>query len=277
LKIMPLWRPFRLACAAAHVFGALLRVWFVFPWCGPSKQRTQIANWSRATLDIFGLRTEMSIQPSGGGDACLMVANHVSWLDVFAIWSQTDTTFVAKSEVGRWPVIGSLAQRLGVIFIDRSKRSDALSVSREIASCLRQGRSVCIFPEGTSTHGREVQRFQSALFQSAVEANVAIQPIAIRYFRETGALSTEAAFTGEMSLVQSMWQLACAKSIIVDIDYLAPIASTGLGRRDLASEARAAIERRLREPAPVWPQAANVLELTDDLFAEVPSFDPAVH
>jgi 1-acyl-sn-glycerol-3-phosphate acyltransferase len=150
-----------------------------------------------------------------------------------------------------------MARRLDVIFIDRSKRSDALSVGREITLRLKQGRNVCLFPEGTSTDGREVQRFHPALFQSVVDANVNIQPIAIRYFRASGALATEAAFTGTMSLAQSMWHLAGATPIVIDITYLPPIDSSGLDRRTLANEARAVIERRLREPVSGWQPTAS--------------------
>lgn len=242
-------RSVRLALAAAHVLDAVVRVMVLFPWFTAATRRRHIAAWSQKALRIFGIRTANSSPPCEGSGARLVVANHVSWLDVFAIWSTTDATFVAKGEVGRWPIIGSLAQRLGVIFIDRSRRRDAMMTSRHMADLLAQGRSVCIFPEGTSTNGRELQPFHPALFQSAIEAGVAVQPIAIRYFRANGALATEVAFTGDMSLVQSMWRLAGTDQIIIDVGHLPFFDTTGLDRRIAVERAHALIGQRLREPA----------------------------
>lgn len=266
----------RLFRTAVHICNAFVRVTVLFPWCSAAARRHQIADWSRKTLSIFGLRKTTNALPSKGGDPRLYVANHVSWLDVFAIWSQTDAIFVAKGEVGLWPVIGPLARRLGVVFIDRSRRRDAMTASRHIAALLAQGRSVCIFPEGTSTEGRELRSFHSALFQSVVETGVAVQPIAIRYFREDGALATEAAFTGDMSLVQSMWHLAGANPIIIEIGVLPLIDSAGLDRRILAVRAHELIGRRLREPVNGWPLEPHNTLISTRPFAKVTSFDPAV-
>jgi 1-acyl-sn-glycerol-3-phosphate acyltransferase len=158
--------------------------------------------------------------------------------------------FVAKTEVGHWPVIGGLARRLGVIFVDRSRRSDALVAGKTVAAALAAGRSVCIFPEGTSTEGRELQPFHSALFQAAIITGASVQPIAIRYFRTSGSRATEAAFTGDMSLVQSMWQLSGADTIDIDIGFLPLISPHGHNRRTLARQAHEFIGCRLRDPMP---------------------------
>ncbi len=260
-----LGRSFRLARAAVHVLDAVVRVTVLFPWCTASSRRCHIAAWSQKALRIFGLRTTNSVRPFKGSGARLLVANHVSWLDVFAIWSATDATFVAKGEVGGWPVIGSLARRLGVIFIDRSRRRDAMTASRQVANLLGQGRNVCIFPEGTSTNGREFQSFHAALFQPAIDAGVAVQPIAIRYLRANGELATEAAFTGDMSLVRSMWRLAGTDRITVDIAYLPLVHTAGLDRRIAATLAHALIDQRLREPVAAWPLPSIERAATDHL------------
>ena len=99
-----------LARAAVHVLGAAVRIFLVFPWLTAPQQRAQIQHWSAKALVIFGLR----VAPARSGvrietRPCLYIANHVSWLDVIAIWAMTDTLFVAKSEVAHWPVFGRLA------------------------------------------------------------------------------------------------------------------------------------------------------------------------
>jgi 1-acyl-sn-glycerol-3-phosphate acyltransferase len=246
-------RSIRLTRAALHILAAVVRVSVIFPWCGPAARRRQIATWSRRALDIFHLAVVTNPLPSTDSGSRLFVANHVSWLDVFAVWSLTDTKFVAKTEVGYWPVIGHLARRLGVIFIDRSKRKDAMKTCQKVATTLAQGRSVCIFPEGTSTEGHELHLFHPALFQPAVEVGVPVQPIAIRYFRRDGTHAAEAAFTGTMSLLQSMWRLAGAEPIVVEISHLPLIEASGSDRRVLAQLAHDAVRQRLRDPVAGWP------------------------
>jgi 1-acyl-sn-glycerol-3-phosphate acyltransferase len=244
-------RIFGIVRAAGLVGSAFVRVVVIFPLCGRPARRRQISAWSAKVLGLFGLRLVTTGIPSQQDpSARLLVANHVSWLDIIAIWATTDTEFVAKTEVGRWPLIGGLARRLGVIFVDRSKRSDALIAGMAVATALSAGRSVCIFPEGTSTEGRELQPFHSALFQAAVITGAPVQPIAIRYFRTTGSRATEAAFTGDMSLVQSMWQLSGADPIDIDLGFLTAIHSRGHDRRTLARQAHELIGWRLREPMP---------------------------
>jgi 1-acyl-sn-glycerol-3-phosphate acyltransferase len=246
-----LFRIFGIVQAAGLVASAFIRVLVIFPLVGPAVRLRQISAWSAKVLALFGLRLVTTGLPNHQNPSPrLIVANHVSWLDIIAIWATTDTVFVAKTEVGRWPVIGGLARRLGVIFVDRSRRSDALIAGKAVGAALSAGRSVCIFPEGTSTEGRELQPFHSALFQAAIITGTPVHPIAIRYFRTSGSRATEAAFTGDMSLVQSMWQLSGADPIDIDLGFLPPISSHGHDRRTLAQQAHELIDRRLRDPMP---------------------------
>jgi len=133
-----------------------------------------------------------------------------------------------------------------------------MSTGRAISNILANGRSVCIFPEGTTTEGRELQRFQTALFQPAIDVGAAVQPLVIRYFRADGTRAAEAAFTGEMSLLQSMWHLAGADPITIDLSFLLPINPSGQDRRTLARRAQELIGQRLRDPAPVFASTSDV-------------------
>jgi 1-acyl-sn-glycerol-3-phosphate acyltransferase len=267
--LQTLIRIFGITRAAGLVASAFVRVMVIFPLCGPIARRRQISAWSAKVLALFGLRLVTTGNISRyGPPPRLIVANHVSWLDIIAIWATTDTVFVAKTEVSYWPVIGGLARRLDVIFVDRSKRSDAFVAGKAVAAALSAGRSVCIFPEGTSTEGRNLQPFHSALIQAAVMTGAPVQPVAIRYFRTTGRRATEAAFTGDMSLVQSMWQLSGADPIDIDLGFLVPIDPHGLDRRALARRAHELIGWRLRDPMPGPSRpATDIAGVDEDVLA----------
>jgi 1-acyl-sn-glycerol-3-phosphate acyltransferase len=271
---MPLAKQlFRLIRATGHIGNAMVRVAVLFPWISTSARRRQTANWSRKSLRIFGISITKRGSLPEGDVARLLVANHVSWLDVFAIWSQSDTVFVAKGEVAHWPLIGPLARRLGVVFIDRSSRRAAQTVTHVISNLLAEGQSVCIFPEGTSTDGRAIQAFHPALFQSAVDAGVAIQPISIQYIRSDGSVATEAAFTGNMSLAQSMWRLASADEITVQIACLSPVNPGGLDRRVLSDQTHALINRHQQQATPGWALQTDESSTLFEQLSVVHSFD----
>ena len=248
----------RLLQAARHVTTAVRKVIWVLPRLDEAGKRSEIVHWSARALDIFNL-TPADYAPRGGAARrpCLYVANHVSWVDVLAVWASFDTRFVAKTEVAQWPVFGFLARRLDVIFIDRSRRSDTRDAVKIIADALRNGRSVCVFPEGTSTEGNELRPFHSSLFQAAIDAGVHVQPIAIRYLRPDHTRAPEAAFVGDATLLRSMWQLAGAAALKVDIAVLEPIATERNSRRDLAQAAEAQIRSHLSVPAESEPPARD--------------------
>ena len=118
----------------------------------------------------------------------LLVSNHISWTDIIAVGSVADVTFVAKSEIARWPVVGFMASMQKTIYVDRTKRSTAAKTSQEMANRLAAGGNVLLFAEGKSDIGTHVLPFRSSLVGSAQTAmiesgarNVVIQPIAVAY------------------------------------------------------------------------------------------------
>ena len=123
----------------------------------------------------------------------LLVSNHISWTDIIAIGSVADVTFVAKSEIDAWPVVGFMASLQKTIYVDRTKKGAARRTSAEMASRLADGGAVLLFAEGQSDTGTHVLPFRSALVGSAqaamVEAgaaDVVIQPMAVAYTRLQG-------------------------------------------------------------------------------------------
>jgi 1-acyl-sn-glycerol-3-phosphate acyltransferase len=110
----------------------------------------------------------------------LLVANHVPWLDVYALAALWPARFVAKAETRAWPVAGTIARRFDTVFLRRGSVRDAGRVRRQVAAALARGESVVVFPEGTTTDGTRLGRFHAAMFQAAIDAGAVVQPVALR-------------------------------------------------------------------------------------------------
>ena len=132
----------------------------------------------RLVLRVFNVkRRTVGSAPAGG---TLVLANHLSWLDIVVLSAELECGFVAKQEVAAWPIVGRLAARCGVVFIDRTRRRDLLRSIPILEARLREGRVVVLFAEGTTTDGRALLPFKSALVEAAVRAGVTVQPLALR-------------------------------------------------------------------------------------------------
>ncbi|WP_455230332.1 lysophospholipid acyltransferase family protein [Geopseudomonas aromaticivorans] len=169
----------------------------------------------------------------------LWLANHVSWVDIAVLGALRPLSFLAKSEVGDWPLAGWLARQAGTLFIRRGA-GDSLQLGRQLAEQLAEQRHLAIFPEGTSSDGSAVLRFHPRLLAAAVDSGAALQPVAIRYRRD-GQRDPLAPFIGDDELPAHLLRLFAADRATVEITLLEPIASTGLSRSELARRAHAAI------------------------------------
>lgn len=236
---------FRLVRVALHLCHGLAVVGLVFPVLARSTKLLLKRRWSQRLIEILGVRLTVE---GPAMRAPMRVANHVSWLDVFLINAMEPTAFVAKSEVERWPVLGYLARRTETMFMERGSGRASRSAAARIAVALAEGRCVAAFPEGTTTEGDRVLPFRSALFQAVVDAKVSVQPLAIRYFDESGRRSTVAAYCGETSLVESLVRLAATPLTHARITCLEPIAAEMRNRRDLARYCESAVVRVLEMP-----------------------------
>lgn len=241
---------FRGCRLALHLsYGALLAVFY--PLLDQPRQRRTLKTWSGQLLSILNVGIQVEgLQPERSGVGCLMVANHISWLDVVVLNAIHPTLFIAKSEVRDWPLIGWLCRRSGTLFLERAMRQNAAAINRHIGTALEQGLCVGLFPEGTTTDGKQVGHFHSALIQPAIDAGARLCPIALRYRDETGEPNTAAAFTGDTTLAGSIWRiLRCAHLDALAVFTPALTASDG-NRRVLAHTARQAIAQALEDIAP---------------------------
>ena len=250
---MAAFRGFRLALHLSY--GMWLAIFY--PMFGHARQRRTLKAWSRKTLCILNIGIQIEgQQPMRDEGGCLMVANHVSWLDIFVLNAIHPARFIAKSEVRRWPLIGWLCKRSGTIFIERAMRQDAASVNRRVGTLLEQGVCVGLFPEGTSTDGKQVGHFHSALIQPAIDAGSRLCPLALRYQDAAGELSAAAAFTGDITLTRSIWQILCCRQLHALVAFTPALAAADGNRRVLARTAQQAIAQALKNVAPVQQETA---------------------
>jgi len=242
---------FRGCHLALHLlYGAWLAIFY--PFLSNARQRRILKGWSRATLSILNIGIQIEgQQPARGEGGCLIVANHVSWLDIFVLNAIHPSRFIAKSEVRNWPLIGWLCKRSGTIFIERALHRDSASINRHVCALLKQGVCVGLFPEGTSTDGRQVGHFHSALIQPAIDAGATLRPIALRYQDEHGELSTAAAFIDDMTLTQSIWQILRCRHLNALLTFTPALITANENRRVLVRVAQQAVAQALGNIAPV--------------------------
>jgi 1-acyl-sn-glycerol-3-phosphate acyltransferase len=219
-----------------------------------------VRRWALRLLRALHVEVRASGHVPAPDDALLLVANHVSWLDSYAINTVNAARFVAKSEVRGWPVVGTIAARFRTLFLKRGCPRAAARVVAELDRALRAGQPVAAFPEGTTSDGSGLLRFYPAMFQSAVLSGARVQPVAIRY-RGADLLPTQAAaFVGDMSVLDSVRRVLREPRLTAELVFCAPLDPEGRTRRQLAALARAAIAAALggggvREPT-VLPRAA---------------------
>lgn len=209
----------------------------IFPRLAPKQRACHVQRWSARLLHILAVQLEISGVPARGAAPVMLVANHVSWLDVYALNAMCPARFVAKADILRWPLIGLFARKAGSVFIDRSRRRDILRVNAQMAALLRQGETVAVFPEGTTSTGDAVLPFRAPLLQPAVDCNARVQGVAIRYARTDGSLCSEADFTADKTLFGALLLVLTQPVVHARLQFLPPIAGAGKHRRVLAREA----------------------------------------
>jgi 1-acyl-sn-glycerol-3-phosphate acyltransferase len=180
-----------------------------------------------------------------GVGSTLLVANHVSWLDILAINAARPVRFVSKADVRHWPLVGWIVACGGTLFIERERRSDAMRVVHQVAEALQSGSQIAIFPEGTTSDGRGVLPFHASLLQSAVATGVDVQPILMRYSDAQASISESANYVGDTTLAQSMWLIANASDLTVHVSFLPVAVGPHPDRRVLGDRLRAGIEKEL--------------------------------
>ena len=239
-QLRGLWRVLRSALHVLHGMCVMLR----FPALDAAGRHERIRWWSAGVLRHLGLTLEISGTARPG--AKLLVANHVSWLDIAALHAAVPhARFVSKADVLGWPLLSWLIRGAGTLFIERDRKRDAVRVVHAMAEALQAGDTVAVFPEGTTGPGPQVLPFHANLLQAAIATQTPIQPVVLRYADAACRFSPAVEYLGDTSLLQSLWRVACAQGLRVSVDVLPAHGTAHADRRALAAYLRETIAARL--------------------------------
>ncbi len=241
-----LTRCYRFCRLFVHVVYAVLLVAFFYPHFSKARRALFVKRWSLTLLGILNVRLKVKGEQHPAKPVnSMLAANHVSWLDIFILYTQYYTRFVAKAEMRTWPVIGWLSMKAGPRFIERVRRRDTARINQRISLALRGDDCIAVFPEGTTSDGTYLQAFHTSLLEPAVMSQSTLYPVALRYCDRDGAVNTEVAYADKTTLISSLLKILAQKEIHAELIFAKPIPSQGKNRRELARAAEAAIASRL--------------------------------
>jgi 1-acyl-sn-glycerol-3-phosphate acyltransferase len=243
-SLRAVWRLLR---ALLHAFAGWLTIRVLFPRWPQQRREATVQAWSQRMLRVLGIPLHVRGDAPARGPV-LLVANHISWLDILVMHAARHCRFVSKSDVKHWPLIGTLATGGGTLYIEREKRRDAMRVVHHMAESLRAGDIVAVFPEGTTGDGEALLPFHGNLIQAAISANAPVQPVALRFVdRATGKNSDGPLYLGDDSLLQSLWRTLAGRPFVAHVRFGALQEADGRDRRQWADDLREAVEE-LRRP-----------------------------
>jgi 1-acyl-sn-glycerol-3-phosphate acyltransferase len=234
-KLKACWK---LARALLHILGGLLTILLVFPRLSQEKKEIRIQAWSIEMLGCLAIKLVVVGKPARTGPM-LLVANHISWLDITSLHAARYCRFVSKADVRQWPVIGALAAGVGTLFIERASRRDAMRVVNHMANSLRAGDVLAVFPEGTTSDGLNLLPFHANLFQAAISADAPVQPVAMQFIDQaTGQRSVAPCYINDDTLMGSIWRTLTAPSLCAVVTFGDPQSAQGRDRRAWAADVR---------------------------------------
>lgn len=225
-----------------HVLAGMWMIYFRFPQLSPEQREMRVQAWALQFLALWGIHLRVLGQSVVNGPA-LMVANHISWLDILVIHAARHCRFVSKSDIRQWPLVGMLATGAGTLYIERTNRKDALRMVKDMAQAMRNGDVVAVFPEGTTSDGRELLPFHANLIQAAIEAEAPVQPMSLKFVdAQTGEPSFAPCYIGDDTLIGSMWRTLKARRIEAVVHFGEPQAAMGRDRRAWSQDLRRGIK-----------------------------------
>ncbi len=240
----------RLTRAVLHLAHGIAIVQWRFDRFEARERTARIQWWSAKLLRLLGLRLEVLGEEPAPLASTLIVANHVSWLDIAAIHAvMPQARFVSKADVLQWPLVGRLVAGAGTLFIERERKRDAVRVVHHMAQALADAQTVAVFPEGTVGDGSKVMAFHANLLQAAVATQARVLPLALRFSDAQGALSQAALYLDDTTLLKSAWRLASEPSTRITVMRMPAWSVQGLDRRQAADLAREHIAEGLRRMA----------------------------
>lgn len=240
-----------------HVVRGVVTAAVVLPWINRSLRDRLIQNWATGLMRLLQVVVQVEgLLPEAHQFPVILTANHVSWVDIFALQSVHPVRFVSKSEVRHWPVFGWLAARTGTLFLVRASRRQTAAIGQEMEQVLGGGDSLGLFPESTTSDGTAVLPFRTSLLQAAINHETPILPVALRYRLMDGRNNPHIPFIGDMTFVDSLVRVLGAPPSHVEIRIGALVTPDGRHRRDLARHLEQ-VTASLLSIRPSRPHGAN--------------------
>jgi 1-acyl-sn-glycerol-3-phosphate acyltransferase len=202
-----------------HVLVGMWTIYVRFPQFSPEQREMRVQAWALQFLALWDIHLKVLGRPVQNGPA-LMVANHISWLDISVIHAARHCRFVSKSDIRDWPLLGTLATGAGTLYIERTSRKDALRMVKDMAEAMKNGDVVAVFPEGTTSDGRDLLPFHANLIQSAILAEAPVQPMSLKFIdARSGEPSFAPCYIGDDTLLGSIWRTLKAPKIIAVVHF----------------------------------------------------------
>ena len=226
-----------------HVLVGMWTIYVRFPQLSLEQREMHVQVWALQFLALWNIHLQVRGQPVRNGPA-LIVANHISWLDISVIHAARHCRFVSKSDIQDWPLLGTLATGAGTLYIERTSRKDALRMVKDMADAMKNGDVVAVFPEGTTSDGRDLLPFHANLIQSAIQAGAPVQPMSIQFVDDrTGEPSFAPCYIGDDTLLGSIWRTLTAPRITAVVHFGELQLAQGRDRRTWAHDLRKEVVR----------------------------------
>lgn len=217
----------RLGHVALLVAQGWCRVRWQFPRIAPAEQHLHVQRWSQQLLQALGVSwrvLDASPDTTAAGHAwppCLLVANHVSWLDIPVIHATHYCRLVAKADVQHWPVVGTMATAAGTLYLERAVRRDARRMVHSLSAALAQGDVVAVFPEGTTGDAQTLLPFHGNLLEAAIATDQPVRPVGLRFVqRGTCVVHPAPLYLGDTTLLASLWSVVSSAQPVEAVVHL---------------------------------------------------------
>lgn len=234
-RLRAAWRLLRVVL---HILGGVWTIYTVLPRMTVLQKHARVQVWALAMLECLAIKLVVKGSPPVHGPM-LLVANHISWVDIVVMHATRHCRFVSKDEIARWPIVSTLAGAADTLYITRESRRDAMRVVHQMAQCLRDGDVLAIFPEGTTGDGSTLLPFHANLLQAAISADAPVQPVALQFAdAATGQISFAPCYVGDDTLWQSLWRTLRADNVQAVVQFGTPERAQGRDRRVWAADLR---------------------------------------
>ena len=214
-----------------YTLCCLVIISLVFPFQGPQARGRVIRRWAGRLLSWLGVTVKVNgrLQEEAAHDTGvtpgkigrLILSNHVSFLDIFALDSVLPSGFVAKAEIAKWPVFGVIAKHVGTIFIERGNKRALIGIGQGMQQALKDGKNLLMFPEGTTSDGTKLLKLHANLMEAAVRTQADVVPVVLQY-KSGGKIAVKAAYVGDTGLFECLWNVVTMPDLTVEITILNP-------------------------------------------------------